>query len=244
MKEATYLKIVKFNRVTSTNDIANRLAEKGAKEITVVWAKGQTKGKGRRGRRWDSPYNKGLYVSFIFRPQVEVRRLNLLGMVIALSVIYALKGIIPVKIKWPNDIVYGKKKIGGILVEGKVSLRRPDFVIVGLGLNINTLLKDLPVSATSILIATKKKHSVDKIFKLILKEVIIWYKRFKKKDYKEITKKVSENLVTLGKKVIVYTEKGALKGTAYKIGKNAQLYVRDEKNEIKEIFASSVVHLR
>ncbi len=244
MEGTTYLKIIKFNRVTSTNDIAHRLAEKGAREITVVWAKGQTKGRGRRGRKWNSPYSKGLYVSFVFRPQAEARKLNLLGMAIALAVIYALRDIIPVKIKWPNDILCGKKKIGGILVESKVSLHHPDYVIVGLGLNINNLLKELPASATSIFIETKRKYSLDKIFNLILKEVIIWYRHFKKKDYTEIAQRASENLDTLGKKVVVYTEKKVIKGTAYKIGKDARLYVRSDGNGVKRIFASSVVHLR
>ncbi len=240
----SYLKIIKLKSTTSTNDEAYLWAKKGAKEITVVWAKAQTKGRGRLGRRWESPSNKGLYLSFIFKPHIELRRVNLLGMTVALSVVKALRDIIELKIKWPNDIIVGGKKIGGVLLETETLTRYPAFVIVGLGLNINTPRKYLPFSATSIFLRIGRKYFLDKIFQLIIKEVIIWYRYFKNKKYKKIIKEINKYLDTVGKNIIVYTNKKKIKGKAYRVGEYGELYIEDKDGRIKRIFVSEIIHLR
>ena len=106
-----HLKIIHLKTVTSTNDYAYQLAEKGEKEITVVLADKQTKGRGRLKKKWHSPINKGIYASFILRPK-NTKKIPLLSLIAALAVLKALKGILPLKIEWPNDLMAGDKKIG------------------------------------------------------------------------------------------------------------------------------------
>ena len=106
-----YVKIIKLNTVSSTNDCALRLASGGAKEITIVKASHQSQGKGRRGRKWLSAPDRGIYVSFIFTPANSLAQVYYLPLILALAVVRALKGILPLTIKLPNDVFSGSKKI-------------------------------------------------------------------------------------------------------------------------------------
>ena len=136
-----------FDRVESTNDTAKEIAVSGCKEGAVVIADSQSKGKGRLGRRWESPAGVGIYLSIILKPKKVVSQLTLVA---GVAVAEAIKGIIPphpplkkggkggifrVSLKWPNDININGKKAGGILTEG---ISKGKVVIVGIGINVNT----------------------------------------------------------------------------------------------------------
>ena len=239
-----YFKIIKLEEVTSTNDYAYNLARQGQREITCVTSNAQNRGKGRLGRIWVSKPGKGIYVSFIFRPVVEFKKVNLLSIVIALSAVKALNHIISLKIKWPNDIVAGKKKIGGVLLEAQAGSKHPLFVVAGLGLNINSKAKDIPKGATSLFLETRSKYEIDKIFKRIVKEVIILYRSFKKGHYEMIVDEASGYIDTLGRKVSVDTGKEKIKGIAYKIGKYGTLYIKDSEGKAKKVLVSEIVHCK
>lgn len=243
-RKNSYLKIVKLDTVSSTNDYAFALAEAGAREITVVSAKHQTKGKGRRGRKWISPKNKGLYVSFIFRPDKEFNKVYLLGMTLALAITKALSEILSINIKWPNDLMVGNKKIGGVLVETSSSKRIPAFTIVGLGLNINNSPDELPRQATSLATEKQQTYSLEKIFKIILKEVIIVYARFKRDDTAGIINEISAQLTTLGKTVTAQIGAKKINGKAYAIDDCGALLIKDSQGKKKRILTSQVQHLR
>ncbi|RLF31359.1 MAG: biotin--[acetyl-CoA-carboxylase] ligase [Thermoplasmata archaeon] len=239
-----YFKIVKLKNVTSTNNYAYKLAQGGQREITCVVAKSQSKGKGRMGRKWVSKSGKGIYVSFIFRPDVGLEKVNLLSIAIALAAVKALNHIIPLKIKWPNDVIVGNKKIGGVLLEACSGAKYPLFVIAGLGLNVNSGIKDMPRGATSLFLETKRKYEIDKIFKRIVKEVIILYKDFKRGYYKVIVEEAADYIDTLARKVSVDTGRKKIKGVAYRIGKYGALYIKDDRGRRKKILASEIVHCR
>jgi len=239
-----YFKIVKLKNVTSTNNYAYKLAQGGQREITCVVAKSQSKGKGRMGRKWVSKSGKGIYVSFIFRPDVGLEKVNLLSIAIALAAVKALNHIIPLKIKWPNDVIVGNKKIGGVLLEACSGAKYPLFVIAGLGLNVNSGIKDMPRGATSLFLETKRKYEIDKIFKRIVKEVIILYKDFKRGYYKVIVEEAAGYIDTLARKVSVDTGRKKIKGVAYRIGKYGALYIKDDRGRRKKILASEIVHCR
>jgi len=239
-----YLRIIKLEEVSSTNDYAYGLAQEGQREVTCIIAKSQRRGRGRLGRKWVSKPGKGIYMSFILRPRVEFRKISLLSIILALAAVKALADIIPLKIKWPNDIVAGSKKIGGVLLESSSGSKRPLFVVAGLGLNINSGIKDIPKGATSLLLETKRKYKIDKIFKRVVKEVIILYRSFKKGDYEIIAEEASGYIDTLARRVSVDTGKVKIKGFAQRIGKYGALYVKDSHGRMKKILASEIVHLR
>ncbi len=138
--------MVWFDTVSSTNDVADRLATGGAAHGTVVAADCQESGRGRMGRVWHSPPGAGLYVSVVLRPQdlsgaTEPRsvsvasRVTLTAGVALAEALRAATGL-PAAIKWPNDLVVGHRKVCGILAEGAAAGDALRHVILGFGINV------------------------------------------------------------------------------------------------------------
>ena len=125
-----------FDEVTSTNDLLRAAAEQGAPEFTVYAAQRQTAGKGRQGRSFFSPQN-GLYLSILFRPQMaDALALTTMAAVAAAEAVEQCCGE-TVQIKWVNDLLLHGRKICGILAEAQFSDKPvPDYVIVGIGINL------------------------------------------------------------------------------------------------------------
>lgn len=126
----------------STNDVAARLAESGAEEGTTVVAERQTAGRGRHGRVWISPPGAGLYVSVIVRPVTVLSTgenpaalLTLASGVAIAEAVRAVTGL-PAEIKWPNDVLIGRRKLAGILAEAAVQAGALQFIVVGFGVNL------------------------------------------------------------------------------------------------------------
>ena len=135
-----------FNETDSSNIQAFRIASSGADEGTIVIAESQTGGKGRLGRKWISPSGKNLYLSIIIRPAIPTffaPRLTLVAAV-ALSETLDSIGASDHRIKWPNDILFNDKKLSGILTEMKGDCDSIDFIITGLGINLNSSIVDYP----------------------------------------------------------------------------------------------------
>ncbi len=147
--------VVCFDSVSSTNDVAKQLAEQGAPEGTLVFTEEQTAGRGRQKRRWIAPAGSSLLVSFLLRPSLAPEQLPLLLMASALAVASAIEESTGLKVlfKWPNDILVGGKKAGGILIETGLRGEEVDFAVIGVGLNVNfdvASIPEIPSTATSI----------------------------------------------------------------------------------------------
>jgi len=146
--------IVYFTETDSTNTRAKDLAARGAPEGTLVISERQTKGRGRKGRSWFSPSQGGIYTSLILRPSIspsEAPKITLLSAVVVAETLRSLTGLSAI-IKWPNDILINGKKIAGILTEMSTEMDAIDYIVVGLGLNVNTpdFPDDIREKATSI----------------------------------------------------------------------------------------------
>jgi BirA family biotin operon repressor/biotin-[acetyl-CoA-carboxylase] ligase len=138
--------VLYFRQTDSTNLRARELAAQGAPEGTLVVAEQQTQGKGRRQRSWFSPPQQGIYASLILRPAIapmEAPRMTLLA---AVAVADALTAQTPLKvtIKWPNDVLVRGRKIAGLLTEISTGMDAVDYMVVGLGLNVNSLSNEFP----------------------------------------------------------------------------------------------------
>jgi BirA family biotin operon repressor/biotin-[acetyl-CoA-carboxylase] ligase len=156
-------RLVCLEETVSTNADAFRLAEEGAPEGTVVMADAQSGGKGRRGRVWSSPPGVNLYCSVVLRPRVmphEAPQLTFLSAVAVARSIEAATGI-KAEIKWPNDILLGGGKVAGLLNEMSAETDGINFVILGLGINLNMTLAQFPPDlrhpATSLLVETGER---------------------------------------------------------------------------------------
>jgi BirA family biotin operon repressor/biotin-[acetyl-CoA-carboxylase] ligase len=124
-------------RLPSTQDVARQEAERGAPEGTTILADQQTAGRGRLGRQWVSPAGANLYFSVVLRPAVE--HLRTLGMIWPLAICQAVGEVagLSARVKWPNDVLVGTRKLAGVLIDSEFSGDRVDCAIAGIGLNVN-----------------------------------------------------------------------------------------------------------
>ena len=141
----------------STNDVAARLAQSGAEEGTTVVAETQTSGRGRHGRVWFSPPGAGLYVSVILRPSRSLAgdaHVSLLTLAAGVAIAEAVRAVtgLPIEIKWPNDVVVGKRKLAGVLAEATAQSGELQFIVLGFGVNLQAAAypDDLAERVTSI----------------------------------------------------------------------------------------------
>jgi BirA family biotin operon repressor/biotin-[acetyl-CoA-carboxylase] ligase len=165
------MKILRFKKITSTNQKAKELAKKGFQPWSVILAKEQTSGYGRKGDFWYSPKG-GLYFSIIL-PQIQIEDLQTLTLLAAFVVAKIIKDhfFLQPLIKLPNDILINNKKIAGILTENIISGEKVKSSIMGIGLNTNLekFPKDLENKATSLKIELGKEVDNQKILKEIIK---------------------------------------------------------------------------
>lgn len=144
--------IIRFDVVGSTMDVLGDLAGVGAREGTVVVAEYQTAGRGRSGRQWTAPSGTALLHSLLLRPDLPLRRLTPLSLLVADALVTTLRELhgVQAEIKWPNDLLVGGRKISGVLTQ--TSSRAGQLaVIVGVGINTNTAPDDLRPGSTSLL---------------------------------------------------------------------------------------------
>ncbi len=152
MTASPLFSVIEHEILGSTNDEACRLASDGAAEGTVVWAHRQEAGRGRRGRRWQSP-GGNLYFSVILRPAAAPAVAAQLSLVAAVALADTLAALLPdrarVEQKWPNDVLVGGRKIAGILLESSGAMaEQVDWVVVGCGLNIAVAPDETTLPAT------------------------------------------------------------------------------------------------
>jgi len=185
------LKLLKFNSVKSTNDIAIRLIKKKVKKPSLIFSKNQTKGRGTMGKKWIS--KKGnLFLSIFF--ELKQKKINFKHYAILNA--YLLKRILSkqfsskIKIKWPNDLVFAKNKICGILQE-TITQEKNIFLIVGIGINTNFDPNNKGFSSTSLKNITYKHIDNNKLLNIIKKT----YEKFLTKtmtySYSELKKYVN-----------------------------------------------------
>jgi BirA family biotin operon repressor/biotin-[acetyl-CoA-carboxylase] ligase len=223
--------IYTFKTIGSTNETAKRIAESGSLEGTVITAEKQTRGKGRLGRSWHSPPGKGLYFSIILHPEIDVVKMPALSQVAALSVSKVIERLTKMEtlVKWPNDCLLNGKKVAGILLEASAELDKVAYVILGIGININTIKKELPSSlrskATSLGIEAGKEFDKVGILKLLLYELEKSYNSFCKYGLRFIGPELTKKSVVLGRMLDFKLGRKKITGTAINLDENGALRV-------------------
>lgn len=239
-------KILYFDAVSSTMDVAVKLGIEGTLEGTVVLAETQTKGRGRLGRAWISPKYKGIYLSLVLKPRITPNACSVLTLLAAVSVCEAikLKTSLDVQIKWPNDLFIDSKKLGGILTELKGEMDMASFIIIGIGLNVNNDKKALIAQATSL--KEEKGEPVDRISLVqeMLRKLEENYFLFQKEGASPILQKWRNYNLTLGRRVKVTCQNKHLEGEAIDIDSDGGLLVRNDSGLIEKITSGDIVHCR
>jgi BirA family biotin operon repressor/biotin-[acetyl-CoA-carboxylase] ligase len=227
--------IVYHMSLGSTNSLAKDLALRGAPEGTMVLTEEQTAGRGRRGRSWLAPSKTNLLFSILLRPALNPNRVFSLTMALALAALDAIEeetGLLCM-IKWPNDVYVGSRKLGGILTEFAGKDRQVDWVVLGLGLNVNWCPeeeKGAPgFAATSILAETRKKVSRNELLVRILKQFESHHRRLLSDGGDDLHRRWNERSLVLGKEVVIESEEQRITGKAIRIDENGALILEDER---------------
>jgi BirA family biotin operon repressor/biotin-[acetyl-CoA-carboxylase] ligase len=243
--------IISYRKTDSTNDVAYELAEKGMKEGTVVIAEEQARGKGRHGRSWVSPPKGGIYMSCILRPEMEpgqIPRITLMAAVAAAKSIRSVTGL-PASIKWPNDILVNGGKVCGILTEMKAEQDRVDFIVLGIGVNVNTAAKALPKGATS-LKAEMRGSGADaavprvELARNILESVERYYDIMKSGGSAAIIKEWKALSSTIGSRVKVTLAKRSFEARAHDIDRDGALVVKLDSGVLERVSSGDIVTVR
>lgn len=238
---------IEYYEITdSTNLRAKQLAEGGAREGDVVVAEEQTAGRGRKGRSWFSAGHEGICISLILRPAMSPAEASRITLMTAVAVAETLLGFadLDVKIKWPNDILIRGKKIAGILTELTMEMDAVDYVVVGLGLNVNTpeehFSEEVRSIATSLLIETGKNFSRATVAGRFLELFEKYYEILKNEGFDTIMKRWKELSSIIGRDVVVDVIGRKYAGRVADIDSQGVLVIRDRDGQVHRIFSGDV----
>ncbi len=232
--------------VDSTQKIANRLANGGAAEGTIVIAEEQTLGKGRLSRNWHSPKFTGIWMSVILRPKIPFHEAPQLTLLAAVAVAQAIEDVTDLspEIKWPNDLLIKGKKVTGILTELQAESDRIHSVIVGIGVNVNQKLSDFPEelqnTATSLFIESGKSISRSTLIQQILRNMEKLYFTYLKHGFNPVKLLWESYAVSLGKELKATTVNETIIGKALGITDSGVLLLEDKFGKVHHIYSADV----
>lgn len=244
-----YIELVKqffvFEEIPSTNAKAKDLARAGKVEGTIVLSQIQKKGRGRFDRVWESPEG-GLYFSILLRPKCKPEKATLLPLLAALSVCKTITSIcdLNVTIKWPNDVQINGKKVSGILLESEANNKGLDYVVLGIGINLNTDIDLLPEEVNATSIANEIGIKLD--YYVFLKKVLLnldkYYTLFNEKKYESILQEWKKHSDTIGRKIRIELSNENIDGTASDVDESGFLIVKTDAGDIKKITSGNCLY--
>lgn len=235
-----------YNTIDSTNTKAKELGTFGAKEGTVVISEEQIGGRGRLGRTWVSPKFKGIWMSIILKPNIEPMEASKVTQIAAASVCMSINKLgLNSAIKWPNDIILNNKKICGILTEMSGELNKVNYIIVGIGINVNMESEDFPGDikniATSIKIESGKKVKRKELVASIFNNFETLYDEFIKSGTIEKSINICrENSALIGKQVKIIKRSEEVFAKAIGLTEDGELMVEYNDGKVDKIVSGEV----
>lgn len=239
--------LVYFEKVDSTNNVAKKLADKGAVEGTVVVAEEQTGGRGRLDRKFISPFAQGLWFSIILRPQFPPMEVSKMTLVAAVALTKAMRklGLIHCGIKWPNDILVHDKKVVGILTELNASVEKINYLVMGIGINTTLGKKDLPKELKKTTTSFEMEGVVvnrNELFIEVLNQLEHYYDIVQEHGFAPVLDEWKTLSCMLGRVVEVTEANRSYQGKATDIDENGNLMV-DTGRSVEHVLAGDV-HVR
>jgi BirA family transcriptional regulator, biotin operon repressor / biotin---[acetyl-CoA-carboxylase] ligase len=232
-------------KIDSTNMLAKELALKGAPHGTLVLAEEQTAGKGRLDRKWLSQGHENLLFTILLRPTLNAENIFPLTMILAVSAIDTIKEMtgLNVLIKWPNDLYINRKKLAGILTEFSIKDGYVEYVIIGLGLNVNWMPGEgdgIMYPATSLLAESGIRVSRNELLTGILKRFEISYEDVLTGEIEELHSRWNELSLVIGMDVEIISLDEVIKGKATAIDREGALILKNSKGEEIRILSGDV----
>ncbi len=232
-----------FDETVSTNTALYDMGRNGARDGTIVMADIQTHGRGRLGRRWISPRGGNLFMSILFRPRVPVSLCPASTLMASLALCETFKtfGVKP-EIKWPNDILVDGKKIAGVLSESEPGREFCDFVVIGIGVNINIsrseiqkLMEDFSGSVTSV--SDVLGHRVDRadISSVLIANLFRQQGDFNSKGPKWTVARWAVEWGNLNRSMKIDNNGTEIEGIARKVDENGFLHIETADGSLVKI---------
>jgi len=225
-----------YPEIDSTNDAAVQLARGGEDEGTVVYADFQRRGRGRLDHTWSSPPRRDLLFTMILRPggtPADALPVTL-AVALALSVALSAETGERIGVKWPNDLVAGGAKIGGILAESGADARGARYAAVGVGLNVNSLPGDFPAGAVSCRSLSGRVHDRAVVLADVLTTVETYTTRFAKDGFAPLVSSYDDRLEMRDTRVRVARGEERFEGTALGVAADGALRVAlDDGGEVR-----------
>ena len=243
-------KLYYYQEIGSTNDEAFKLAIAGALEGTVIIANSQNKGKGRLQRIWHSPSGANIYTSIILRPNFAPFLTPQTPIMAGVAVAEILEEyrIGKVSLKWPNDVHLNGKKVCGILSQAKATVNNIDFVVLGIGINVNISYEQFPLDirdiATSLSIEGGRDFSRQDLIISLYENLTKWYKKLKRDGFDEIKEKWLSMTTMIGCNIQVMFQDEVIRGRALDIDEHGSLIIMNPAGKTIKISAGDATILK
>ena len=234
-----------YDTIDSTNLEVRRLAEAGAEHGLTVIAEEQVSGKGRRGRSWLGKAGTGIWMSFLLKPEIALENSSMLTLITALAVAKAINEVTNVScgIKWPNDLIVNGKKVCGILTELSAQMDELNYIVVGLGINVNMekFPDDLKDKATSLQIETGKRIYRAPLAAKVLEYFEKYYEQFiQTEDLSTFKDEYNHLLVHMNQKIRVIRGSKEMIYTSHGINERGELLAETASGKIESILSGEV----
>ncbi len=236
--------------IDSTNIKARQLADDGAADGTVIVADQQSVGRGRLGRRWESPPAVNLYCSILLRPKIPVQQAPQLTFLTAVAVAETLKENyqLPAHVKWPNDVLVNGAKVAGLLNEMNAETELVHYVVLGVGVNLNMTAEQFPEQlnypATSVLMETGNKVDRVQFIRSFLERLDGYYAEFITEGFSPIRRRWEALCDLMNAEVQIDQGAGLLQGTIVGLDQDGALRLQLDDGQIERILAGDVVPKR
>lgn len=230
--------------VDSTNEEVKRRAAEGEKSGLVIAAEKQTGGKGRLGRTWQSD-SGGIYFTVLLKPDLPPNEISAVTLAAGYGMCLAVREYtgLDAKIKWPNDIIIGNKKVCGILTEMAAQTDRVDYVAIGIGINVNHISfpDEIKEKATSLYIESGKKINRNEFFACILKNLDMVTAGFMAGFTEKDKNNFKSLCATLDRQVSAVKGGVKIEGTAFDLSSEGDLMIRDKNGTVYAVNSGEVV---
>ena len=239
-------RILHLAKVDSTQNIADKLARDGAEEGTCVIAEKQTSGRDRKSRNWVSPFKDGIYISIILRPNLKPLHIIQIPLIAGVALVKAIEKTTNLEpsIKWPNDIFLSGHKVAGILTEVNCDIDTVHYIVLGMGINVNTHLTKLPKEVKGIATSLSQEcgHEVSRVdfLKNLLLELERVYGDFVANGFESIGKQWVAYNNTIGSNVTVNDGRNVFEGKAVRIDEDGFLIIQTNDGQTQRIISADV----
>lgn len=239
-----------YRKIDSTNRVAFDRAVEGGEEGEIFMAEAQTRGRGRVGKSWFSPPYMNLYLSLILRPKVAPEIVPGISLVAGVSVARVLQKLYPISalIKWPNDVLVNDKKLAGILCQTQAKGKTTEFVILGIGINLNVphgrMPRFLQQTATSVFMETGNRCDRGEFVESLLASLERGYCLFQGRGLAPFLPFLRHRSWLTGKQIEVNSGTALIRGVARGISSTGSLLIDSGRGPLEELRSGTVQMIR